>query len=112
MKSTACVDSFAGPLEIDVAQGVTVCAPASSSLVWSAPLVKLGASLTGLTVIVNVCFLVSTAPFAVPPLSLTQTVMIAVPDWFAAGVNVSEPVAFGLVYVTPGVGISVGFDDV
>ena len=37
--------------EIAVAQPVTVCAPASSSTVWSAPLVKLGASLTAVTVI-------------------------------------------------------------
>ena len=55
---------------IAVAQPGTVCAPASSSTVWFAPFVKLGASLTGVTVIVKVCAaLVSTPPLAVPPLS-------------------------------------------
>ena len=39
-----------GPAEIAVAQPATVWAPASSSTVWSAPFVKTGASLTGLTV--------------------------------------------------------------
>jgi hypothetical protein len=33
-----------GPLEIAVAQPLADCAPASSFTVWSAPLVKLGAS--------------------------------------------------------------------
>ena len=53
-KETVWPPSF-GPALIPVAQAVTVCAPASSATVWSAPLVKLGASLTPLTVIVNVC---------------------------------------------------------
>ena len=47
-----------------------VCGPASSCTVWSAPLVKLGASLTALTVMVKVwAGEVSTPPLAVPPLS-------------------------------------------
>ena len=59
-----------GPALIAVAQPATVCAPASSSTVWSAPFVKDGASLTSVTVIVNVCGAdVSTPPFAVPPSS-------------------------------------------
>ena len=43
-------DSSAGPALIAVAQPATVCAPLSSSTVWSAPFVKLGASLTAVTV--------------------------------------------------------------
>ena len=54
MKSTVWPDSFAGPFEIAVAHGVTVCAPLSSFTVWLAPFVKLGTSLTAVTVIVNV----------------------------------------------------------
>ena len=72
---------------MSVAQPVTVCAPASSFTVSSAPLVKLGASLTGVTVIVNVwtrC--VSTPPLAVPPLSWICTLTVAEPLALAAGV--------------------------
>ena len=51
-----------------------------------------GASLTGVTVIVNVCgALVSAPPFAVPPESFATTVTVADPFAFAAGVNVSVP---------------------
>ena len=61
---TVCPDSF-GPALIAVAQPLTLCAPESSSTVWSAPFVKLGASFTGVTVIVNVCVALScTPPFA------------------------------------------------
>jgi hypothetical protein len=50
-------------------------------------LVKLGASLTAVTLMVNVCpALVSKPPFAVPPLSLSCTVTVADPFAFAAGV--------------------------
>ena len=49
-KVSVCADSLAGPAEIAVAQPEALCAPESSSTVWSAPLLKLGASLTGLTV--------------------------------------------------------------
>jgi hypothetical protein len=49
-----------------VAQFGTECGPESSATVWSAPLVKLGASFTAVTLIVNVCpALVSTPPLAV-----------------------------------------------
>ena len=97
MKSTDWPDSFAGPFEIEVAHGATVCAPLSSFTVWSPPFVKLGASLTESTVIVNVRVLLSTPPLAVPPLSVTVTVIVAVPCWLATGVYFSEPPAFGLV---------------
>src|SRR5579872_985812 len=43
LKCTVWPDSLAGPGLIAVAQGFTVCGPASSSTVISAPLVKLGA---------------------------------------------------------------------
>ena len=76
-----------GPAETAVAQGLTVCAPAFSSTVWSAPLVNDGASLTAVTVMVNVCGAeVSLPPFAVPPLSFATSVIVAVPFAFAAGV--------------------------
>ena len=38
-----------------------------------------------------------TPPFAVPPLSESVIVIMAVPFWFAAGVNCTLPVALGLV---------------
>ncbi len=75
------------PSLMAVAQGFTVCAPASSFTVWSGPLVKLGASLTGVTVMVKLCAVeVSTPPLAVPPLSCSTSVIVAVPLALAAGV--------------------------
>src|SRR5205823_4918952 len=60
-------------------------APASSSTVWSAPLVKLGASFTAVTVMVNVwAALVSTPLLAVPPSSWTCTVSVPEPLALAA----------------------------
>src|SRR5207248_2449971 len=56
------------------------------------PGVNDGASLTGLTVMVNVCGAeVSTPPFAVPPLSCSVTVTVAVPLASGAGVKVRTP---------------------
>ncbi len=55
-------------------------------------MVKVGGSLTGVTVMVNVwSALVSTPPLAVPPLSWTWTVTVAVPVAFGAGVKVRTP---------------------
>ena len=54
-KVSVCPLSFGGPGVMLVAQLATVCAPASSATVWSAPLVKLGASLTAVTVMVKLC---------------------------------------------------------
>ena len=80
---TAWPDSFAGPALIPVAQPLTVCAPASSATVWSAPFVKLGASLTPVTVMMNVCVgAVGGRRAVVAALS----VIVAVPNAFAAGV--------------------------
>ncbi len=45
----------------------------------------MGASLTGVTVIVNICGAdVSTPPFAVPPLSCATSVIVAVPKALGA----------------------------
>ena len=58
---------------------------------------SVGAWLTGRTVTVKVCEKVFTPPLAVPPLSVTVTVIVAVPLMSAAGSKVSEPVVLGLV---------------
>ena len=50
MKLTIWLDSLAGPLLMALAQPATECGPESSSTCWSAPPVKDGTSLTGLTV--------------------------------------------------------------
>ncbi len=55
-------DSSAGPALMLVAQVAAVCAPASSLIAWSAPLVKLGASFTAVTVTVTVATLLSRPP--------------------------------------------------
>jgi hypothetical protein len=57
-----------GPAETAVAQGVTVCAPASSLTVGSAPLVNDGSSLTPVIVKLTVAVAVfgSAAPLVVP----------------------------------------------
>ncbi len=77
-----------------VAHPATLCAPASSSTVWSAPLVNDGASFTPSTVTVNVWLADSSSPpFAVPPLSRRTSVTVADPVALAAGVKVSVPLA-------------------
>ena len=87
-------DSSAGPALIAVAQSGTLCAAASSLTVWSAPLTKLGASFTAVTLMTKVCSaLVSTPPFDMPPLSVSLTVIVADPLAFAAGVYVRVPLA-------------------
>ncbi len=55
---------------------------------------KLGASFTGVTLIVKVCAaLVSMPPLAVPPSSCARTVTVAEPFALRAGVNVNVPFA-------------------
>src|SRR3954469_23596480 len=94
MKFSAWPLSSAGPPLISVAHAVTVCAPLSWVADWLAPLVKLGASLTAVTVTVKVCVaLVSMPPLATPPLSCSCTVTVAEPLALAAGVNDSVPLA-------------------
>ena len=75
------------PAEMAVAHPAMVWATASSSTVWSAPLVKDGASFTPVTVMVKVCVAeVSIPPLEVPPLSEMDTVTVAEPLALAAGV--------------------------
>jgi hypothetical protein len=56
-KESVCPASLAGPAERFVAHPRTVCGPASSATVWSAPFAKLGVSLTAVTVTVTVAAL-------------------------------------------------------
>ena len=58
----------------------------SSAVVVLAMSVIVGASFTAVTATVKVCVVVSTPPPAVPPLSVTVTVMTAVPLAWATGV--------------------------
>ena len=58
----------------------TVCAGASSTTLWSAPGVNVGASLTSLTTTVKVRWVVTAPP------SETLTVITALPDVLATGV--------------------------
>jgi hypothetical protein len=84
---SVCPASSDGPALIAVAQPATVCSPDSSRAAWLAPAVKLGASLSGVTVIVKVCGAdASTPPPAVPPLSWSTTVMVDTPVALGADV--------------------------
>ena len=83
MKSTAWPASLAGPALIAVAQPLDAWAPASSLTVWLAPLVKLGTSLTGLTVIVIDAVSLLRLP------SLARYVKLSEPLKFAVGVYVT-----------------------
>jgi hypothetical protein len=79
--------SSAGPALIAVAQVATVWVPESSATDSFAPAVKLGASFTPVTVIEKVCAAeTSTPPSAVPPLSCSVSVIVAVPTALTAGV--------------------------
>ena len=78
MKSSVC-DSF-GPELIAVAHPAIDFAPEDAGADWFGPTVKLGASFTAVTVRTNVSVAVSEP-------SLTVTVMVEVPFWFAAGVT-------------------------
>ena len=76
-----CPASSAGPGLMLLAKFATETGPTSSFTAAGLPAsVKLGGSLTGVTVIVKVCgSLVSTPFMALPPLSFSVTVMFAVP---------------------------------
>ncbi len=76
---------------------LTVCWPAFSLIVAFDGVLIVGAMLIWLTVTVNCTLVESTPPVAPPLLSVTVTVIVAVPKLFAAGVKVSVPVEFGLV---------------
>ena len=81
VSATVCVAaSSGGPALIAVAQPLTLCAPAFSGTAWLAPTVKLGASLTGVTVIATA------AGTDEPWPSLAVTVKLSLPFVFAFGV--------------------------
>ena len=61
-KSRAWPLSSAGPALMPVAQAATLAAPESSATVWSPPAVKVGVSLTAVTVIETVTVLLSVMP--------------------------------------------------
>ncbi len=87
-------DSLAGPAEMAVAQAVRVWGPAFSRTVGSVPAVKLGGSLTGVTLMTQLwAALVSTPPLAVPPSSDRVRVRVAEPLALLAGVKVRVPSA-------------------
>ena len=94
------------------AQPGTTCTGSWSVAVWFSPSVKLGGSLTGKTVMVNVRLNESIPPFAVPPSSFTVTIIVAVPDWLGSGWKLSVPVESGLLYVMVGSGIGAGLPEV
>ncbi len=73
----------AGPLVIEVAQPLTVWAPASSRIVRLAPLTKPGSSFTAVTVTVTV----SLSAVSRPP-SSALAVTTTEPFWWAARPNV------------------------
>jgi len=76
----------------------TLCVPAFSRIAAGlAIVVSVGAWLTGLTVTVNCCEKVLTPPLEVPPLSVTVTVITAVPLRLGCAEKVSEPVVLGLL---------------
>ena len=83
--------SSGGPAEMAVAHPVMLWAPASSSFVWFAPLVKLGASFTAVMLTWKVC---GALLLGGDPLSTAVTVTSAVPFALAAGVNVRSPLPF------------------
>src|SRR5262245_21316843 len=77
--------SVAGPGLMPVI--FTTLVPESSRIVRLVRVVIVGGSLTGRTLIVNVFVTESIPPLATPPLSLTTTVIRALPNCVAAGVN-------------------------
>src|SRR4051812_49286057 len=85
------LDSLLAPALMPVAQRAIFCVPRFFEAAWSLPLVNVGASLTGFTVIVKVCNDVSAPRLAVPPLSFRRTATVAVPYALPAGVNVRVP---------------------
>ena len=86
-KVTVWPASSTGPAEMAVAHAVRTAGPESSMTMTSAPLLKVGASLTGVTVMRAV-----TGGLVAPALSVRATAMVAEPWAFGAGVKVRRPV--------------------
>ena len=97
------VNSLEAPVLIPVMR--TICGPASSSKASGASTSSDGASFTGLTVSTNASL--AAAPFV----SVTRIVIVATPNWFAAGVTTTERPAPVPVNTTFPFGTKVGFDD-
>ena len=92
---SVCVVSLDGPGVMP--PSATFCGP---ELTFTTTLLngfKVGASLTGTTVTMKEFVTESMPPLARPPLSFTTTVIVAVPNWFVSGANVSAPVELGLL---------------
>src|SRR4051812_44467384 len=83
---------------------LTVRGPLFSRTVTSEIGSIVGTWLTGRTVTLNVREKVFTPPLAVSPLSVTVTVIVAVPLALVTGAKSSVPVAARLTYVTIGLG--------
>ena len=83
---TSWLDSFAGPTLMFVAKFATVCSGASSLTVnVLLASVKLGESLTAVTVMPTVVFADCTPPVPVLPLSLMPTDSVSLPLKFKLG---------------------------
>src|SRR6266404_96486 len=92
---TVCVLSLDGPGLIP--ERKTVCVEAFSRRVRFVEALSVGGWLTGSTVTVKELVSESTPPLFVPPLSLSTTVIVALPNWLVSGEKVSAPVVLGLV---------------
>src|SRR5688572_910656 len=91
LKLSVCPASPKGPAEMPVAKAID-CGPASSFDDCVGGTVNVGGSLTGVTLMVNVrSMLVLAPPLAVPPLSESVTVIVALPLRCGAGVKVNVP---------------------
>src|SRR5258708_26376728 len=88
-----------------------VCRPLFSRIVTLVKAAKVGGLLTFPTVTRNELVTESIPPLAVPPLSWTTTVMVAVPNWVVAGLKVRVPVGAGLVELTEGLGMGLGVSE-
>src|SRR5439155_1513066 len=82
LKCTVWPLSFGGPALMPVAQFGTLCAPLSSSTVWSAPVMDGASAWIGCTSMRKVC----AADETVPPLSWSRTVIVDDPNALGAGV--------------------------
>src|SRR5437764_399062 len=77
---------FVSPRPAEMPARLIVCGPAFSRIAGGLAIgLSVGAWLTGLTVTLKVRVKVLTPPLAVPPLSITVTVIVAVPVVLGAG---------------------------
>ena len=89
------VAALPGPIEMPLR--LIVCCPAPTATAEGFGMkLSVGGWLTGVTVTAKVSVVVFWPPLAMPPLSCTTTVIVAVPLALAAGVKTSVPVVAGL----------------